>query len=296
MSRDSTTVASRWPKVVAGDGSVRSSAGTYTAWIEVIEPFLVEVMRSCRRAHLLGERRLVAHRGRHAAQQRRHFGAGEREAVDVVDEEQDVAALVAEALGHGEAGERHAQAVARRLVHLAEHHRDLRLGQVLLHDDLGFRSSRDRSRCPRACARPRRRTPTGPSAAVAMLLMSSSMFTVLPTPAPPNRPILPPLANGQIEVDHLDAGLEQLHRGRELVELGRGAVDRAALLSVLTGPRSSIGRPSTSITRPERGRCPPAPRSARRCSSPSCRGAGRRRSPSRWCARRRRPAAARPRT
>ncbi len=31
-----------------------------------------------------------------------------------------------------------------------------------------------------------------------MLLISSSMFTVLPTPAPPNRPTLPPLANGQI--------------------------------------------------------------------------------------------------
>ena len=46
MSRESTTVASRWPKVVAGEGSVRSSAGTYTAWIEVIEPTLVEVMRS----------------------------------------------------------------------------------------------------------------------------------------------------------------------------------------------------------------------------------------------------------
>ena len=30
-----------------------------------------------------------------------------------------------------------------------------------------------------------------------MLLMSSIMFTVLPTPAPPNRPTLPPLANGQ---------------------------------------------------------------------------------------------------
>ena len=39
----STTVASRWANVVAGDGSVRSSAGTYTAWIEVIEaePVLV---------------------------------------------------------------------------------------------------------------------------------------------------------------------------------------------------------------------------------------------------------------
>jgi hypothetical protein len=49
MSRDSTTVASRWANVVAGDGSVKSSAGTYTAWIDVIEPTLVDVIRSCRR-------------------------------------------------------------------------------------------------------------------------------------------------------------------------------------------------------------------------------------------------------
>ena len=33
--------------VVAGDGSVKSSAGTYTACTEVIEPVLVEVIRSC---------------------------------------------------------------------------------------------------------------------------------------------------------------------------------------------------------------------------------------------------------
>jgi hypothetical protein len=34
--------------------------------------------------------------------------------------------------------------------------------------------------------------------ALAMLLISSIMLTVLPTPAPPNRPTLPPLANGHI--------------------------------------------------------------------------------------------------
>ena len=34
-------------KVVAGAGSVKSSAGTYTACTDVIEPFFVEVMRSC---------------------------------------------------------------------------------------------------------------------------------------------------------------------------------------------------------------------------------------------------------
>ena len=45
--RLNTVVASKCEKVVAGAGSVRSSAGTYTACIEVIEPFFVEVIRSC---------------------------------------------------------------------------------------------------------------------------------------------------------------------------------------------------------------------------------------------------------
>ena len=40
-------MASKWAKVVAGAGSVKSSAGTYTACTEVIDPLLVEVIRSC---------------------------------------------------------------------------------------------------------------------------------------------------------------------------------------------------------------------------------------------------------
>src|SRR5690606_37725337 len=50
-------------------------------------------------AHFFGQRRLVAHGGRHAAQQGGHFGAGQRVAVDVVHEEQHVAAFVTEGLG-----------------------------------------------------------------------------------------------------------------------------------------------------------------------------------------------------
>ena len=71
IERESTVVASKWAKVVAGaayktentilnqmdshmymtayidvPGSVKSSAGTYTACTEVIEPFLVDVIRS----------------------------------------------------------------------------------------------------------------------------------------------------------------------------------------------------------------------------------------------------------
>ena len=41
-----TVVASKWAKVVAVAGSVRSSAGTYTACTEVTEPSRVEVIRS----------------------------------------------------------------------------------------------------------------------------------------------------------------------------------------------------------------------------------------------------------
>src|SRR5262249_16693507 len=39
-------------------------------------------------AHLVGQRRLVAHRGRHPAEQGRHLGAGLGEPEDVVDEQQ----------------------------------------------------------------------------------------------------------------------------------------------------------------------------------------------------------------
>ena len=75
--------------------------------------------------HLLGQGRLVAHRRGHPPEQGRALGAGEGVAVDVVHEEQHVAPLVAEELGHGEAGQPHAQPVAGGLVHLPVHQRHL---------------------------------------------------------------------------------------------------------------------------------------------------------------------------
>ncbi len=66
--------------------------------------------------------RLVSHRGRHAAEQRGDFGAGHGEAEDVIDEEQHIPALVTEIFRHGKRRQRHAQAHARRLVHLAVNH------------------------------------------------------------------------------------------------------------------------------------------------------------------------------
>ena len=53
--RESTVVASKWAKVVAGAGSVKSSAGTYTACTDVMEPTPVDVMRSCRGRHHQGK-------------------------------------------------------------------------------------------------------------------------------------------------------------------------------------------------------------------------------------------------
>ena len=71
--------------------------------------------------HLGRQVRLVAHRRRHPAEQRRDLGARLGEAEDVVDEQEDVAALlVAEVLGHRQAGQADALAGAGRLVHLAE--------------------------------------------------------------------------------------------------------------------------------------------------------------------------------
>jgi hypothetical protein len=72
------------------------------------------------RAHLGRQRRLVTDGARDAAEERRHFRAGLREAEDVVDEEENVLLLlVAEVLGDRERRERDARAGARRLVHLA---------------------------------------------------------------------------------------------------------------------------------------------------------------------------------
>ena len=82
-----------------------------------------------------------------------------------------------------------------------------------------------------------------------MLLMSSIIVTVLPTPAPPNRPILPPLANGQMRSMTLMPVSSSSVDGDSSSNVGASRwidID----LSASTGPRSSIGRPSTSMMRP----------------------------------------------
>ena len=93
--------------------------------------------------------------------------------------------IVAEVLGHGEAGEADAQARARRLVHLAEDERGLVDDARLLHLELEVVALAGAL----AHAAEHREAAVLRGDVVDQLLM----MTVLPTPAPPNRPILPPL-------------------------------------------------------------------------------------------------------
>ncbi len=65
-----------------------------------------------------------------------------------------------------------------------------------------------------------------------MRAINSVRMTVLPSPAPPNRPALPPRTNGVKQVDHLDAGLEDFGLGREVGHLGRVAVDGPVVLGL----------------------------------------------------------------
>ena len=178
-------------------------------------------------AHFLGEGRLVAHGRRHAPEQRRHFGSGERVAVDVVDEEQHVAALVAELLGHRQAAQRHPQAVAGRLVHLAVHHRHL--GFALEVDDAGFLHL-----VIEIVAFPGALADTGENRQPAVfggdVVDQLEHVHGLADTGAAEQAHLAALGEGADEVDNLDAGFEQfVGDGQLLVARGLG-VDRHALL------------------------------------------------------------------
>src|SRR5262249_52979419 len=93
-------------------------------------------------APLFSQRRLVTHPRRHTTHPRPDPRACKRVTINVVDEEQPVPAntavfalLVTEEFGHGQTGQRDAQTVTRRLVHLTVHHRDLRVLEVVLVDN-----------------------------------------------------------------------------------------------------------------------------------------------------------------
>ena len=207
------------------------------------DPFL-------QRTHLGGQRRLVTHRGRHAAEERGHFAARLREAEDVVDEQQRVGAgLVAEVFGHREGREGDAETGSGRLVHLAEHHARLIDNAAAGVADLGFLHFEPEVGAfagPLADAGEHASNRRGREA---MRAMSSVRMTVLPRPAPPNRPALPPRTNGVSR----SITLMPVSNSSVLVERSRssgGSRWIGQYSSASTGPRPSTGSPVMLNTRP----------------------------------------------
>ena len=198
-------------------------------------------------AHLGRERRLVADRARHAAEQRRDLGAGLDEAEDVVDEEEHVLALVAEVLGHRQAGEADAQARSRRLVHLAvDERRPCRVTPDSVISSQRSLPSRVRSPTPGedgdAAVLRARRCGSAPGSAPSCR-----------APAPPKSPTLPPLTYGAIRsmtlmpVSKISIFGDRSREGRRL------AMDRPALACLpAAGSLSSTGSPITFQSAAER--------------------------------------------
>ncbi len=172
-------------------------------------------------AHLGGERRLVADGARHAAEQRRHLGARLHEAEDVVDEEEHVLALVAEVLRHRQAGERDAQASARRLVHLPVDERGLVDHARLAHLEEEVV----------ALARPLAHAGEDGETAVLLGEVVDQLHDQhgLADAGAAEEADLAALDVGRDQIDHLDSRLEDLDGRRQLAEGGRLAVDRPAL-------------------------------------------------------------------
>ncbi len=173
-------------------------------------------------AHLVGERGLVAHRRRHAAEQRRHLGTRLHEAEDVVDEQQHVLALdVTEVLGHRQRRQGDAQAHARRLVHLAEHEGGL-LEHARLHHlqtEVGALTG------ALAHAGEHRHTTVLGGDAVDHLGDEHRLADA----GTAEQADLATRHVGREEVDHLDTGGEHASRRLEGVEVGGVAVDGPAL-------------------------------------------------------------------
>ena len=212
-------------------------------------------------AHLVGQRRLVADRGRHPAEQRRDLGAGLGEPEDVVDEQQHVLLLhVAEVLRHRQTGQRDPQPGARRLVHLTEDQ-----GGVL--EDVGlFHLEVEVVALTGALADAgEHRTATELLGDPADHLLDDDGLADTGTAEHPD------LAASHVrreQVDDLDPGLEHLGAGLELVERRRRPVDRPALLDLDRRRRRRRARCRARSRRGRASRRRPAPRSARRCPAP----------------------------
>ena len=169
-------------------------------------------------AHLVGQRRLVAHRRGHPPEQRRHLRARLHEPEDVVDEQEHVLVLhVAEVLGDGQRGQPDAEADTGRLVHLPEDQRRFVDHTGLLHFDPEVGALA----CALADSREHRHAAVLRGDTVDHLEDDDRL-------AHSGTAEHADLAAADVrleQVDHLDAGLEHLAAWLELAERGRLSVD-----------------------------------------------------------------------
>ena len=173
-------------------------------------------------SHLVGEGRLVSHCGRHAPEQCGDLGTGLREPEDVVDEEQHILVLhIAEVLCHREGREGDAKTRPRRLIHLTEDEGRLVEDARLFH--LGDEVVTLTGALPHPGEH-------GHSTVVLRDALDHLLDEHgLADAGTSEETDLAAEHVGREQVDDLNAGLEELGLGLELVE-GRGlAVDRPAV-------------------------------------------------------------------
>ena len=195
-------------------------------------PLVVDAIRSCSCAHFGGQRRLITHGRRHAAQQCGDLAAGLREAEDVVDEQQRVGAgLVAEILGHRQGRQRHAQPSAGRLVHLAEHHAGLIDDAAAGVADLGFLHFEPQAR---ALAGSLADAGEHAEAAVGRRDAGDQLGENdrLAESGAAEQPGLAAAHERRQQVDDLDARLEQLGLRRKVAKRRRLAMNRPVFLGI----------------------------------------------------------------
>ncbi len=172
--------------------------------------------------HLGGQRGLVTGGGRHAAEKRRDLRARLGEAEDVVHEEEHVLALITEVLGGGEAGQAHTQARSGRLVHLTVDQHGLVDDARLAHlkEEVGALAG----------ALPHAGEYRGTTVREGQVVDELHDDDGLAYAGAAEQARLAALDVGLEQVDDLDAGLEDLGLGLEVLVLRCGAVNRVVVL------------------------------------------------------------------
>ena len=201
--------------------------------------------------HLGSQSRLITYCRRHTTQKCRHLTTCLSETEDVIDEEEDILgalARVTERLSNGQTRECHRRTRTGRLVHLAEHERQLRLFEflvvnlreipiALLHTFLKLFAIADNARlnhiAQQVVTLTGTLTHTGEYRKTVVLLgdVVNQLHNKhgLTNTCTTKQTNLTTTRVGFQKVDNLDTGEQHLARSGEILKLGRLAVDRQTL-------------------------------------------------------------------